>query len=243
MALIDIHDKIKRIFTLVELLIVIAIIAILASLLLPALRKAKNTAYKSVCANNQKQLYLGLVQYDDDFGRLPKLSEASFGATPRWWINGTSTLVWCGFGVLYPNNYVTVGQTFYCPSPKNQVWTPADRVGQQSYNGRPDGTYSWERGIANNERIMNNFWIRWNQTTNDCEATKMKDKLSLNSPNEWLSCDHWGCYVSAVGGYWMPHDNGLNVLFVDGHVDFCKVNLAQLQTWNMPYTVLPIITK
>src|SRR5258708_39411501 len=53
-------------FTLVELLVVIAVVAILAALLLPALGVAKARGKTTTCLNNQRQLILACLLYVDD---------------------------------------------------------------------------------------------------------------------------------------------------------------------------------
>lgn len=82
--------KTKQNFTLVELLVVIAVIAILASMILPALRSALDKARAIQCTSNQKQLGTATFLYtDDNKGYMPTSSQEYFSLTPSW-----ATFIW-----------------------------------------------------------------------------------------------------------------------------------------------------
>ena len=82
-----------RIFTLIELLIVIAIIAILAAMLLPALGRARGKAKEISCVGNQKQLSMLVVNYMDEHSQWlpPSLNKAAISNgdsnSPLFWYN------------------------------------------------------------------------------------------------------------------------------------------------------------
>ena len=59
-----------RAFTLIELLVVIAIIAILAAILFPVFAQARESARKTACLSNTKQLGLGIMQYVQDYDEM-----------------------------------------------------------------------------------------------------------------------------------------------------------------------------
>lgn len=72
----------KKAFTLIELLVVIAIIALLLSIVMPALRKARKLAQRSVCLSNVKQQGLGLLIYSNEYNDTMPLT-AYYGGN-RW---------------------------------------------------------------------------------------------------------------------------------------------------------------
>src|SRR5687767_2919009 len=87
------HMKKRRAFTLVELLVVIGIIAVLVSILLPALSRARRQAMTVKCASNMRQLAQAMLMYINDNKGVhpPAVVSASSGA-PNMYPNGWS---WC----------------------------------------------------------------------------------------------------------------------------------------------------
>src|SRR5687768_2205581 len=108
----------RRGFTLIELLVVIAIIAILAAILFPVFASARESARKSACQSNLKQLGAAMIQYTTNFDETyPVSNPGANGQCPTMGDRGGWN-AWMG-NLLWP--YTRNSGIYSCPSKPNRA--------------------------------------------------------------------------------------------------------------------------
>ncbi len=228
-------------FTLVELLVVVGIIALLASLLLPALARAKSKARALTCLGNKKQLQLAWAVYAGDYRgelvpngwNMPTPPQPELGL---WWAQGfldydggnsentnIFLLIDGDYGKLGP--YTRSEKIYKCPEDRSAVrigrrWYP--RVRSVSMNQYMAGI--GQCGTANNrfgpqkdDEIkspgMRFVFIDENPDSMDFANFRV---AKMDGPMPFVDFMQRGTILSYPSGL---HERAATISFADGHVE------------------------
>jgi len=205
----------RKKFTLIELLVVIGIIALLSSLLLPALGKAREMGQRIACASNLKNMGTAIACYANDYNDYVPPGSATY------LVNGgnVGTSAWVCFisayiSTTYQNVYsMDSPAVFYCPSGESEII------------------------IAQNHKLTNYLYCGWlgrlELASGDVrygprKITKCQFPAKIFSVIDGRTKSYGGCtsQISApyqVDEYYIPkirHQKGVNLLHVDGHTAY-----------------------
>jgi type II secretory pathway pseudopilin PulG len=133
---------------LIELLVVMAVIAILIGLLLSAVQQVRESANRTQCQNNLKQLTLAVSNFHDDHQRMP----AYFGLDPEWRLGGYSN----GTTDPNPSRSRMVGGWFVHLMPYVEQQALYQQITSNIKHAEPalGGSFNWYMGVGG-------FGIQW----------------------------------------------------------------------------------
>jgi prepilin-type N-terminal cleavage/methylation domain-containing protein len=176
-------------FTLVELLVVIGIIALLIAILLPSLHKARETAIRTACASNLRQIHSGVVMYaNENRGWLPQRYEVKKRVLTAADIALGSKVNTLEEGIQTVLERYIGKQIFLCPADSGDASNPQpvfERFGS-SYDvqgSRPNDPTKGKLDMKTSKHIAIDLFNPWDAD----DQAKMQAKIAAGElgPTKW----------------------------------------------------------
>jgi len=240
-------------FTLLELLVVVAILGILAAMLLPALSRAKVQGQNAACKNRLRQIGLALGMYVSDNNYYPPINdweirkvwmERLYPYYPLTWTNRSwhcpAYMARNGMAVSWATNTVHPWDgarwwTSYAYNRQGIIgtgwsgWTDLPVValrGKLGLGGRPPFVAREPEVLAPSQMyaVADARWYRRGPGPGWFPIESTSSTLGLYDMTPWLNVWHWDSSLQSLKEQGPAHEQGYNVLFCDGHVVLVKRN-------------------
>lgn len=154
-------------FTLIEMLTVMAILAVLTGLLLPVVARSREQARKTVCMNNLRQIGMALSLYATNHaGLIPPTGNVPWRAIEHIWDGTLNPPRYIGLGYLHEKfGYGVKPQMYYCPSAEGRnrmdwqdhSWSCWEKVGPDWARATCGTSYVYrETGFGANKILGHN---------------------------------------------------------------------------------------